>query len=309
MAITLITKNIWATLTKAAKLSKSKSMVAVAYFGQQGSTMLPLKKGSTLLVDASEKAVKSGQTCPEELLKLYYNGVQIYSLENLHAKLFVIGKELFIGSTNVSGNSSKLLQEAIVKTNDKQAIEDAKAFIESHTSTLEMGEEQLMRLQQLYRPPKFTGLKSQVKKRKSAKTNHPAFLVYKLETGAWTNEEFIQINEGRKEAKNYRINKSRHILDEFKIEGNFIAKKGDIVMQIIDEGDEVYVAPPGTLIHVRKWNNGKKITNFCYVEIPEKRRKNINQLKKYFNRKSFKLINRNGRKSKAVAEELISLWK
>jgi response regulator of citrate/malate metabolism len=55
MAVTLITKNIWATLTKAAKLSKTKSMVAVAYFGQQGSSMLPLKKGSMLLVDASEK--------------------------------------------------------------------------------------------------------------------------------------------------------------------------------------------------------------------------------------------------------------
>jgi hypothetical protein len=309
MAVTLITKNIWATLTKAAKLSKTKSMVAVAYFGQQGASMLPLKKGSTLLVDASEKAVKSGQTCPDELLKLYYKGVQIYSLENLHAKLFVIGKELFIGSTNVSGNSSKLLQEAIVKTNDKQAIQDAKAFIESHTGTLEMGEEQLMRLQKLYRPPKFAGLKAQVKKRKSAKTNHPSFLVYKLEKNIFTEKEREEAVEGRKEAKNHRINKSRHVLDEFIWGDNLVAKKGDVIMQIIDEGDKVYVAPPGTLIHVRKWNNGKKITNFCYVEIPDKNRKNISYLKKHFNRKTFKLINRNGRKSKAVAEELISLWK
>ena len=92
MAIKLITKKIWSTITKAVKLSKTKSIVAVAYFGQNGSSMLPIKKGSTLLVDASEKAVKSGQTCPDELLKLYQKGVHIYSLENLHAKLFVIGK-------------------------------------------------------------------------------------------------------------------------------------------------------------------------------------------------------------------------
>lgn len=309
MAVTLITKNIWATLTKAAKLSKTKSMVAVAYFGQQGASMLPLKKGSTLLVDASEKAVKSGQTCPAELLKLYYKGVQVYSLENLHAKLFVIGKELFIGSTNVSGNSSKLLQEAIVKTNDKQAIEDAKAFIESHTGTIEMGEEQLMKLQQLYRPLKFTGLRAQIKKRKSANKNLPSFLVYNLYTRIWTKEECEQSEVGLKEGINYRINKSRHLIDEFKWEGDIVAKKGDIVMQIIDEGSKVYVAPPGTLIHVRKWNNGKKTTNFCYVEIPNKRRKNINILKKQFDTKTFKLINRNGRKNKAVAEELISIWK
>lgn len=309
MAITLITKNIWPTLTKAAKLSKTKSMVAVAYFGQKGSSMLPLKKGSILLIDASEKAVKSGQTCPDELLKLYYKGVQIYSLENLHAKLFVIGKELFIGSTNVSGNSSMLLQEAIVKTNDKQAIEDAKNFIESHTSKIEMGEEQLSRLQKLYCPPKFTGVKLQSKKRKSISINNSSFMVYKLENGSWSEKENEEADKGREIAKSNRINKSRHKLDEFKWVGNLVAKKGDTILQIIDEGNKVYVSPPGTLIHMRKWNNGKKTTNFCYVEIPDKRRKNINVLKKQFGAKTFKLINRNGRKNKAVAEDLISLWK
>ena len=308
MGITLITKNIWPTLTKAAKMSKTKSMVAVAYFGQQGSSMLPLKKDSILLIDASEKAVKSGQTCPDELLKLYYKGVQIYSLENLHAKLFIIGKELFIGSTNVSGNSSKLLQEAIVKTNDKQAIEDAKAFIESNTGNLEMGEEQLTRLQKLYCPPKFTGVKSQSQKRKSASINSHSFMVYKLETGSWTEKEYKEADKGRKEAKINRINKSRHKLDEFKWEGELVARKGDTILQIIDEGNKVYISPPGTLIHMRKWNNGKQITNFCYVEVPDKRRKNINVFKKQFSAKTFKLINRNGRKNKAVAEELISLW-
>jgi len=309
MAITLITKNIWSTITKAAKLSKTKSMVAVAYFGQQGSSMLPLKKGSTLLIDASEKAVKSGQTCPEELLKLYYNGVHIYSLENLHAKLFVIGKELFIGSTNVSGNSSKLLQEAIVKTNDKQAIEDAKNFIESHTSKIEMGEEQLTRLQKLYCPPKFTGVKLQSQKRKSTSIISSSFIVYKLENVTWTEKENEEADKGREIAKSNRINKSRHKLDEFKWVGNLVAKKGDTILQIIDEGNKVYVSPPGTLIHMRKWYNGKKTTNFCYVEIPNKRRKNINVLKKQFNAKTFNLINRNGRKNKSLAEDLISLWK
>jgi hypothetical protein len=71
----------------------------------------------------------------------------------------------------------------------------------------------------------------------------------------------------------------------------------------------VYVSPPGTLIHMRKWNTGKKTTNFCYVEIPEKRRKNINQVKNALSEEAFKSVNRNGRKNKAVAEALIGLWK
>jgi len=308
MSIELVTSNIWQLITKTVKAHPSKSMVAVAYFGQQAAAMLPLKKGSILLVDASEKAVKSGQTCPEELLKLYYKGVEVYSLANLHAKIYVTGRTLLIGSANVSGNSSKFLQEAIIKTNDKQAVEDAKAFIESHCH-IDMGEEQLLRLQKLYRPPKFNGVKSKnSKNNKSAGSKQPSFFVYNLAVGEWSDEENQQAEKGRKEAKNHRINMSRHMLDEFKWVGNFVAKKGDTVMQITHDNNQVYVSPPGTLIHIRKWNNGKQITNFCYVEVSNKRRKNINYLKKHFKLKTFKLISRNGRKNKEVATDLINLW-
>ena len=131
----LITNNIWQTLTSALKNTNGKSIVAVAYFGQNGAKMLPLKKGDILVVDASEKALKTGQTCPDELLKLYNKGVQVYSFDNLHAKLFLIGNVLYCGSTNVSGNSAKRLKEAILTTNDKIAIEDAKTFIKSLCQT------------------------------------------------------------------------------------------------------------------------------------------------------------------------------
>lgn len=309
MAIEFITSNIWKLITQTVKAYPYKSMVAVAYFGQKAAKMLPLKKGSILLVDASEKAVKSGQTCPEELLKLYYKGVAIYSLPNLHAKIYVVGKTLMIGSANVSGNSSQTLQEAIIKTNDAKAIEDAKAFIESHCQ-VEMGEEQLLRLQQMYRPPRFTGVRKNKKKGKSATTHKsPSFIVYKLETGRWTNEEYLEVEEGRKDATKQRINKSRHILDEFKYTGKIIAKPGDTVMQIVEEKNNIYVSPPGTLIHVRKWSNGKKLTNFCFVEIPNKKRKNLKYLKKHFDRKTYKQINRNGRKNNGLAAQLIDLWK
>ncbi len=309
MAVELVTSNIWRLITKTVKSHPSKSMVAVAYFGQQAANMLPLKKSSTLLVDASEKAVKSGQTCPAELLKLYYKGVKVYSLENLHAKIYVVGNTLLIGSANVSGNSSKVLQEAIIKTNDKQAINDAKAFIESHCH-IELGEEQLIRLQRLYRPPRFTGVRNTKLKTAKRKTSSlPSFLVYRLTLGEWTEEETHEANQGRKEAKKYRVHKSRHTVKEFKFTGKIVAQKGDTVMQIIDEGNQVYVSPPGTLIHIRKWNNGKQLSNFCYVEVPNKRRKSLTFIKKHFKPKALKLINRNGRKNKDLATELINLWK
>lgn len=51
----------WAELTKFARKHRSAAHLAVAYFGKGGSKLLPLAKGSVLVVDASEAAVKSGQ--------------------------------------------------------------------------------------------------------------------------------------------------------------------------------------------------------------------------------------------------------
>lgn len=310
MAIDLIAKNIWAEITRAVKTSRSKSMVAVAYFGQGAAKLLPLKKGSILLVDASEKNVKGGQTCPEDLLKLYYKGVHVYSLEKLHAKVYIVGKSAFIGSANATINSSKL-KEVVLRTGDSGVIKQAKAFIDSCCmGKIEMGEEQLLRLKKLYRPPLIAGGKDiDTKRIKHKEAKQPPFLVYKLDLNDWTEEEEKQAEIGREKAKQNRIHKSRHYLDEFKLTGKIAAQKGDTVMQITNEGNETYVSPPGTLIHIRKWNNGKQLTNFCYVEIPQKRRKNLKSFKKFFTRKTFTLINRNGRKNKELAKEIIELWK
>ena len=63
----LLTDRIWQSLTSSAKKCRKPSFVAVAYFGKGASKLLPLRPNSRLVVDASENAVKSGQTCPAEL--------------------------------------------------------------------------------------------------------------------------------------------------------------------------------------------------------------------------------------------------
>ena len=70
MGSSLITDRIWSTITSAARSDVGDASVAVAYFGAGASKLLPLKRGSRLVVDFSERAVKSGQTCPSEILKL-----------------------------------------------------------------------------------------------------------------------------------------------------------------------------------------------------------------------------------------------
>jgi PLD-like domain len=67
MKIQFVTGGIWKSLTASAKAARKPSLVAVAYFGQGASKLLPLRTGSRLVVDASEGAVKSCQTHPADL--------------------------------------------------------------------------------------------------------------------------------------------------------------------------------------------------------------------------------------------------
>ena len=92
MSAIFVSQGIWPQLTRAARGSRQHCAVAVAYFGKGASRLLPLAKGSRLVVDASERSVASGQTCPADLIKLVKRGVAVYGVPNLHAKVFVLGR-------------------------------------------------------------------------------------------------------------------------------------------------------------------------------------------------------------------------
>jgi len=304
----LITKNVWQEITNAAKNTRSKSIVAVAYFGQGGARMLPLKKGSLLLVDASEKAVKSGQTCPVELLKLYKKGVHIFSLANLHSKVFVIGNNLYIGSANVSAYSANILNEAVYKTSDRKSVKKAKEYVMSFCK-VELGEEQLKRLQKKYNPPKFFGEdKLGLIKKRHIDKDETSFLIYHLESGKRKESEMKHYYKGNAEAMKKMENKSRHNLDNFNWDGSLTAKNGDIILQVVREGNGLYVSPPGRLIYIKKWKINGKNNYICFVEIPYTKRKNINWILKKLKPSEKKEFKRNGRRSKAFAEKMYSLW-
>lgn len=300
--INLISKNIWSELTSAVKSSRLKSIVAVAYFGQNGANMLPLSKGSILLVDASINSLKKGNTCPDELLKLYYKGVHIYSLGNLHSKLYVIGKTLYCGSANVSGHSAKHLKETLLKTTNEDSVADAIKYIKSFCR-IELGDDEITRMKKFYKPPKFFGGP------RNEKNDNAEFHICKLVVRNWTDEELNQSEKGREAAEKNRINRSRHKVDEFVYSRQISFKKGDTILQIIKEDEKTYVSPIGKLIHIRKWSNGDKTKYFCFVEVPDKRRKNLEVVKKQLNEWDAKSILRGGKKNVALETNIKALWK
>jgi phosphatidylserine/phosphatidylglycerophosphate/cardiolipin synthase-like enzyme len=146
MGSELVTGRVWSRLSGTRRKSRQRAWVAVAYFGKGAAKLLPLPRGSRLVVDASDNAVKAGQTHPADLLALQAKGVRVFSYPYLHGKIYVFGNVAAIGSANASYNSAQTLLEAMVMTTERRIVEGAKRFVERIAKN-ELGPDQLSRLQ------------------------------------------------------------------------------------------------------------------------------------------------------------------
>ena len=97
--------------------------------------------------------MKSGQTCPDELRALIRRrGARVFSIGNLHAKVFVTENRVFVGSANVSRNAAEHLMEAVAVSESRRLIAAARRYING-LCLEELGPDELLRLSKLYVPP------------------------------------------------------------------------------------------------------------------------------------------------------------
>lgn len=293
----VITEGIWDEITKAAKKAKNNSFIAVAYFSSGASTKLPLKTGSKLIVDASEGTVKGGLTKPSELIELYKKGVEIYNLNNLHAKIYVLDRRLFFGSINVSNSD---LQEAVIESTDPKLISEAKRFVKQ-LCTIDrlLGIKTLIQLQKIYRTPRGV---NRARREKGISKNKS--FISKLEyIDEYLNGYKKPLKQGKIESKKKIINNKQHKLDWFEWDAKLIYKEGDIITQVVKDGDEEWIFPPARLINIKKWRNDK--SKFVFLEIPRKKEKPLSRLPKSFEKSIFK---RSSKLSQATIKKINSLW-
>jgi hypothetical protein len=151
--ITLLTPRVWKEITAAAVISKA-AHVAVAYFGAAGDKLLPLTKGSSIVVDATLPTLAAGSTCPMALERLRKRGTDIYSAQHLHAKVYAFDSVAFVGSANASNRSQFTLIEAVLRVDTEVEISAARAFVKSICLT-KLSATDLAELSQYYRPPRF----------------------------------------------------------------------------------------------------------------------------------------------------------
>ena len=146
--------SLWAELSVKVKTSR-KVKAAVAFVGNGGADLLPLKKGDTLVVNLGLQTVKQGATSPKEIQRLIKRGVQVFTRSNLHAKFFICDRTLLVGSANISNNSQQVLDEAASLTTDKTALRRASDFFDK-LCTEPVRPDYLKLCLEAYRPPKFS---------------------------------------------------------------------------------------------------------------------------------------------------------
>jgi hypothetical protein len=262
------------------------------------------------VVDASEASVKAGRTCPAELLKLARSGVRIYSVPNLHAKIYVLDRFIYVGSANASDNSANSLVEAMLATDDRRAVAGARRFVQNMCLD-RLTDEALKKLNRLYRPPKFTGTKVRRVSRKTIDAEFPPLRIYQGKRGDATPSELERHAIGLKEALRSPLHERRRQLESFRDDDLCRFRKRDLVIQVIEEENgQSFVYPPGKVVHVKPYARRGKTWHWVYLDLQkDQRRREVTRVSKQLGRNGRKLISTQGLiRARVDAARLLRLW-
>lgn len=304
MTTQLLVADPWRQITAEAR--RSRGDVAVAYVGTGAMKLLPLRAGSRLVVDASEGAVKSGQTDPRELLKYIRRDVDVFSVTGLHAKVFAFRGVAFVGSTNVSRRSAEYLIEATLGSTERSVVAGAKRFV-GELAKAPVGEEFAKKLAKIYRPPRVAGGKRRRTRGAGADPHGAAepTRVVRLHLATWDDAE-NEADEKARRAANARKRRGFE-LNSFNM-GKWSPNADEaMVVQALKEKDgRVMLSPPGRVLAATPVR-GKK-SRQVVLEVPPRRRRSIESIRYTHGRAFAKRLLRGGRLSGETAAKLNELW-
>jgi hypothetical protein len=276
--------------------------------------MLPLKRGSLLVVNFSVEAVKAGQTNPEEVLKLLRRRVAVNSVKNLHAKVFVASRTAFVGSTNASALSANRLLEATLQTNNRSVVKQCRDYVE-HLRGEVVTPEYARQMKKLYSAPKVKFESGPTKTQ--APPLHEALWLVPLVRGEWDEEDEAQDKAGYPKAKAKLRSSRSYRIERFQWMGlNLLERirKWHLLMQFMAEGRGItMVSPAARVLYVQRYLKGKRHNAIVFLEVPKKPlRKKLAKVitklgpsaKRSFGNLHGPIILRNA----TLAHELLKLW-
>lgn len=246
----IITDKVWDHIRKKSNGNKNR-YVAVAYLGTDASKYLRLESGDTLVIDASEDSVKSGSTNPFEIERFLEMGVDVYSYDNLHAKVYVFGNIALVGSANASTNSANNLKECMVEFKNPGAVATARGFVRS-VAIEPLGPEYIEYLKTLYKPnPKS---KNKIGKGK-AKNNQNSLWIQKLHEYDYTDSEQKAHDIGKEKVIDSIVDTDRYQIDSIRYKNNETLIKNSMIGDFIIRVYEGNAYPPARILGYEKSEN------------------------------------------------------
>lgn len=288
-------KTVWPEITRAMRKVKRPSYIAIAYLGKGAGRLLPLKPDSRLVVDASEESVRGGRTYPKELLTLLLRqGVRIFSVGNLHAKVIVTESMVFVGSANASRNSAENLNEAVIVSSSRLAVAAARRYVKGLCLD-ELGPEELRRLQGIYRPPRtFAHVGGY--RRASGAGKLPRLRVEQLRYKNTPDGSEEAQETGERTAKRKMELPRRHQLQDFWLSGaHTVYRPGDQVVQVVEDSKgRKWVESLGKVLYLKRWRRRHKRAIFIYVECAKARRTQVARMAKKVGYGGLRALEKNG---------------
>ncbi len=122
----LIVEHVWDELRR--YWVNGPRFVAVAYYSSDEN--LKYELGDVLIVNASDTAIRTGQTNASALRRAHSSGARVFSHPNLHAKLYALGSHLLVGSANSSLNSRHGVIDCLGHSDDPYTVSRARSFVD-----------------------------------------------------------------------------------------------------------------------------------------------------------------------------------
>lgn len=146
----LVGEEVWPAIRHALR-GRRAPIAAVAYVTARD---LPLKPGSILVCDAEEHTVRQGKTDPRILGPMLKDGIRVFSMPGLHAKILSGQNAAVVGSANLSTASAERLIEAVAILPGARHAAAVRRKIELLVrEARELDPVEVKRLVGIYRPP------------------------------------------------------------------------------------------------------------------------------------------------------------
>jgi hypothetical protein len=257
MAIRFVSDRIWIRIRKSARSAKRRALVAVPFIGRGAADQLPLRRGDVLVTKFDRPSIRAGLIDPREIVAFIKRGVEVHTIGNLHAKVYVFGRTAFVASANISALSEHHLIEAGSEVIDRAFVDDCRAFVRGLTGDvveLEFARRQIP----FYRPPHIpAGLN---RGKRSGRARPTDLVAVSLSLVEYDERDSSAAAKAHSAARRHVRNRERFRLDDFRWKGRpskALKKHVRVLMCTKDSRGGTRVTAPARVLELRRYRSSQ----------------------------------------------------